>query len=191
MHMTSKSVLFLAALLLVAAALTLQSFQNAEAAPGGIATATYSSGTLRVTIPFHGLHPGAGQLTVEVLDPEDAVLGRAEHRVDVVAAGGSWREEIQLAKPPSLDDLVWHRVRYRFLYVDQKDAALQNTESISEILRTPVVHVLGQQSYLTGGAPPSASSSPIRRMKPSPGPGPCTSTSWRPPIAPACSSPAA
>ena len=152
MHKTSKSVLFLAALLLIAAALTLQSFQNAEAAPSGTATATYSSGTLRVTIPFHGLHPSAGQLTVEVLDPEDAVLGRAERRVDVVAAAGSWREEIQLAKPPSLDDLVWHRVRYRFLYADQKDAALQNTESISEILRTPVVHVLGQQSYLTGGA---------------------------------------
>ena len=151
MHKTSKSVLFLAALLLIAAALTSQSFQKAEAAGGGTPTATYSSGTLRVTIPFHGLHPGAGQLTVEVLDPEDAVLGRAERRVDAAAAGGSWREEIQLEKPPALDDLVWHRVRYRFIYADQKDAALQGTESISEILRTPVVHVLGQQSYLTGG----------------------------------------
>src|SRR6516162_10322521 len=151
MHMKSKSVLFPAALLLIAAALTSQSFQKAEAAGGGTPIATYSSGALRVTIPFHGLHPGAGQLSVEVLDPEDAVLGRAERRVDAVAANGSWREEIQLAKPPSLDDLVWHRVRYRFTYADQKDAALQGTESISEILRTPVVHVLGQQSYLTGG----------------------------------------
>ena len=151
MHKTSKSVLFLAALLLIAAALTSQSFQKAEAAGGATPIATYSNGTLRVTIPFHGLHPGVGQLTVEVLDPEDAVLGRAERRVDAVAANGSWREEIQLAKPPSLDDLVWHRVRYRFIYADQKDAALQGTESISQILRTPVVHVLGQQSYLTGG----------------------------------------
>ena len=47
---------------------------------------------------------------------------------------------------------MWHRVRYRFHYADQKDAAVQGTESISEILRTPVVHILGQQSYLTGGA---------------------------------------
>src|SRR5260370_22652523 len=152
MQKTSKCVLFLAALLLITAALNVQSFQSAEAAPGGTAIATYSSGTLRVTIPFHGLHPGAGQLTVEVLDPEDAVLGRAERRVDAVAGSGSWREEIQLAKPPSLHDLVWHRVRYRFIYADQKDPALQSTESISQILRTPVVHVLGQQSYLTGGA---------------------------------------
>ena len=47
---------------------------------------------------------------------------------------------------------MWHRVRYHFIYADQKDAAVQGTESISEILRTPVVHILGQQSYLTGGA---------------------------------------
>ena len=86
MNKTSKSVLFLAALLVIAAALTLQSFQNAEAAHGGTLTATYSSGTLHVTIPYHGLHAGAGQLTVEVLDPEDAVLGRVERRVDVGAA---------------------------------------------------------------------------------------------------------
>src|ERR1019366_7038640 len=38
------------------------------------------------------------------------------------------------------------------IYADQQDPAVQGTESISEILRTPVVHILGQQSYLTGGA---------------------------------------
>src|ERR1035441_8622697 len=89
---------------------------------------------------------------VEVLDPEDGVLGRAEQRVDVAEGAGTWREEIPLAKPPSVDDLVWHRVRYRFIYADRQDAAVEATESISEILRTPVVHILGQQSYLTGGA---------------------------------------
>src|ERR1019366_266556 len=152
MNRTSKSVFFLAALLTIAAALILQSLDNAQAANGGTAVATYSSGTLRVTIPFHGLHPGGGDLTVEVLDPEDGVLGRAERRVDAAEGAGSWREEIQLAKAPSVDDLVWHRVRYRFIYADRKDAAVEGTESISEILRTPVVHILGQQSYLTGGA---------------------------------------
>jgi hypothetical protein len=57
-----------------------------------------------------------------------------------------------LAKAPALEDLVWHRLRYRFTYADHKEAAAQGTESISEILQTPVVHILGQQSYLTGGA---------------------------------------
>ena len=152
MNKTSRSFLFLAALLAVVAALIFPSLENALAAAGDKPAATYSSGTLRVTIPFHGLHPGAGELTVEVLDPEDGVLGRAAHRVVVAEGAGSWREEIALAKAPSLDDLVWHRLRYRFTYADQKDAAAQATESISEILRTPVVHILGQQSYLTGGA---------------------------------------
>ena len=50
-----------------------------------------------------------------------------------------------------MDDLVWHRVRYRFEYEDRKTARLGGTESISQILRRPVIHVLGQQSYLTGG----------------------------------------
>ena len=151
MNKTSKSLVCLAALMALAAALILPALENALAAPGEQLVATYSTGTLHVTIPFHGLRAGAGQLTVEVLDPEDAVLGRSERRVENMAGTGSWREDIQLAKPPSVDDLVWHRVRYRFHYADQKDAALQGTESISEILRTPVVHILGQQSYLTGG----------------------------------------
>ena len=152
MNKTSKSFFFLTALLAMAGALILQSLEYAQAAPGETAAATYSGGTLRVAIPFHGLHSGAGQLTVEVLDPEDGVLGRAEQRVDVAEGEGTWREEIPLAKPPSVDDLVWHRVRYRFIYADRQDAAVEATESISEILRTPVVHILGQQSYLTGGA---------------------------------------
>src|ERR1035438_10219819 len=152
MNKTSKSFFFLAALSAIAAALILQSLDNAQASPGDRVSATYSGGTLRLTIPFRGLHPGTGQLTVDVLDPEDGVLGSAQQRVDVTQVAGSWREEIPLDKAPSLDDMVWHRIRYRFIYADQKDAAVQGTESISEILRPPVVHILGQQSYLTGGA---------------------------------------
>ena len=63
-----------------------------------------------------------------------------------------WNAEIPLTKALPPDEVVWHRVRYRFQYAGAQDAAAQGTESISEILRTPVVHVLGQQSYLAGGA---------------------------------------
>jgi uncharacterized protein YfaS (alpha-2-macroglobulin family) len=87
---------------------------------------------------------------MEVLDPEDQVLGRAERRTDVARQDGQWDEEIKLEKPISVDDLAWHRLRYRFEYDDQ-NAALEGTESFSQILRTPVVHILGQQSYLSGG----------------------------------------
>jgi len=65
---------------------------------------------------------------------------------------GGGQDQIKLEKALPLDDLVWHRVRYRFEYDDKQTAALEGTESISQILRTPVIHILGQQSYLSGGA---------------------------------------
>src|ERR1035438_1362414 len=50
-----------------------------------------------------------------------------------------------------IEDLMWHRVRYRFTYGNSRQAAIEGIESLSQILRVPVVHVLGQQSYLAGG----------------------------------------
>ena len=109
--------------------------------------ATWSHGVLHVTIPYHGLHSGPGQMTIEVLDPEDEIVGRSERRIEVGDRQVWWQADLKLAKPLALDDLVWHRVRYRFAYSDRKDVALEGAESISQILRAPVVHILGQQSY--------------------------------------------
>jgi len=133
--------------LLVAAVMLVRPFQ---AAVENTAVATYSQGVLHVTVPYHADHTGAGTLTVEVLDPEGQVLGRTERRVDVAEQNGQWQEKVKLEKSLSVDDLVWHRLRHRFEYDDQ-NAAMEGTESISQILRTPVVHILGQQSYLAGG----------------------------------------
>jgi uncharacterized protein YfaS (alpha-2-macroglobulin family) len=111
----------------------------------------HSQGTLHVSIPYRAGHAGQGKLTLEVLDPADAVLGRFDIHATVAQGQGQWLEEISLEKPPALDSLVWHRVRYRFEYDDGKNADIEGVDSISQILRTPVVHILGQQSYLTGG----------------------------------------
>jgi len=142
---------FLVTSLLIACAAISVSLKGVQAAGGDSVGATYSHGIVHVTIPYRAPHGGAGQLSVEVLDPEDKVLGRSERRVEVGEGKGRWEEELKLAPAVALDDLVWHRVRYRFAYGDQKDAAIEGTESISEILRLPVVHILGQTSYLTGG----------------------------------------
>jgi uncharacterized protein YfaS (alpha-2-macroglobulin family) len=141
--------LFVPVVLVIAAIVTVQSFQAANGEPA--AGATYAHGMLDLNIPYHAAQGGAGKLSVEVLDPEDHVLGSVERTVDAVQGKGRWRERIALAKPLPIDELVWHRVRYRFEYSDGKAAKIEGTESISEILRTPVVHILGQQSYLTGG----------------------------------------
>ncbi|HEV2964795.1 MAG TPA: MG2 domain-containing protein [Candidatus Angelobacter sp.] len=145
----SNSWFFLSiAFVVIAAVVVLQAFYPASSDTTG---ATYSHGVLHVAIPYKAAHAGTGQLMVEVLDPEDHVLGRAQRSLDVTEGKGRWQEEIKLDKPLPTEDVVWDRVRYRFEYSDGKDAALEGTESISQILRTPVVHILGQQSYLTGG----------------------------------------
>jgi len=143
-------ILSITVFLTITAFVALQPFQASGGEPAAVAT--YSHGLLRLTIAYRAVRAGAGQLTMQVLDPEDNVLGRVERHVDVVRGKGRWQDEIKLEKPLPLDDLVWHRVRYRFEYDDGKTARLEGTESISQILRTPVVHILGQQSYLAGGA---------------------------------------
>jgi len=140
----------LGAFLVTASVAIMEVFQGAEAAGDGPATATYSHGALHVAIPYQGAHAGAGNLTVEVLDPEDHVSGRAERRVLLGEGKGTWKEDLPLTQTLAIDDLVWHRVRYRFAYKDRPEA-IEGTESISQMLRMPVMHILGQQSYLTGG----------------------------------------
>jgi hypothetical protein len=121
-----------------------------QAVKGNTAVVTYTHGLLNVTIPYHSAHSGDGKLTVEVLDPEDKVLGRAETQVAITKGDGCWQQKIRLDKSLAVEDLVWHRVRYRYAYEGHELTALEGTESISQILRTPVVHILGRQSYLSG-----------------------------------------
>lgn len=146
----SLRLFWIAAVLAVAGIVVLlvEPFQSAD---GKTAVVTYSRGVLHVSIPYHAVHAGDGRLTVEVLDPEDKVLGHAETQVAIGAGYGRWQEDIRLDKALGVDDLVWHRVRYSYVYNDRKADALEGTESISQVLRTPVVHILGQQSYLSGG----------------------------------------
>jgi hypothetical protein len=141
--------LSLIALFFITGLIAVQTFQAA----GGesTATATYAHGVLDLTLPYQAAHAGAGQLTVEVLDPEDQILGRATQSLDVAEGKGQWTEKIKLAKPLPADELVWQRLRYRFEYSNDKSAKIEGTESISQILRRPVLHILGQQAYMAGG----------------------------------------
>jgi hypothetical protein len=143
--------LLLPGILFIATALVLNSLPVPEPEETETLAATYSHDTVRVTIPYRAPHAGAGQLTVEVINPEDQVLGRVERPVQMMAGRARWQEEVKLSTAVPIEDLVWQRIRYRFTYDDSKDAAVAGVESISQILRTPVIRVLGQQSYLAGG----------------------------------------
>ena len=141
----------LAVVVAVAFLKTAPSFEESPAIRSDTVAAIYSRGALHATIPYSGQHAGQGQLTIDVLDPEDTVLGHAERLVTVTPDKGWWQEDIKLTKPLATEDLVWHRLRYRFNYTDQKAPVLEGTDSISEILRMPVVRIFGQPSYLAGG----------------------------------------
>ena len=78
--------------------------------------ATYTHGSLSVTIPYHAPREASGRLIAEILDPEDHVLGRSERTVNVVKGDGSWQQSITPDQPISFDDIIWQRVRYRFEY---------------------------------------------------------------------------
>ena len=134
------------ALLALAVAAFVHTFAGGRNTDG---SATYSHGVLRLAIPYRGIHGGSGRLTLEVLDPEDHVLGRIEKTAEATNGPSQWEAEIKLEKRLALDDLVWHRVRYRFHYDDNKIDDLQGAESVSAILRLPILRILGQQSYLS------------------------------------------
>lgn len=134
--------------LVLTAVLTLRpaQVQSGSNSPAAI----YSHGALRVTIPYRAQNAGSGRLVVEILDPDDNVLGRVERQVTVSAGSGRWKDEINPAKPLAVEDMIWQRLHYRFEYDEKGKAPVEGIESISEILRRPVIRVIGQESYLSG-----------------------------------------
>jgi uncharacterized protein YfaS (alpha-2-macroglobulin family) len=112
--------------------------------------ATYTRGSLSITIPYHSARSGRGRLVAEIIDPEDHVLGRAERTADIGTGDSTWQQVIKPEKPIPFEDIVWQRLRYRFEYAANQTPAIEGVESISRILRRPVVHILGQTEYLAG-----------------------------------------
>ena len=137
---------FLAPILLFATAATLLLSQPPERRM----VAAYARGSLSVTIPFHAKQAGSGKLIVEILDPEDHTLGRTESEVQVAKGDGAWERTIRPQQPIPFDEIVWQRVRYRFEWNGGDRDPIEGIESISEILRQPVIHILGQKEYLAG-----------------------------------------
>ncbi len=121
-----------------------------DASGGKTLSATHKMGPLNVTIPYENQRTGSGQLTLEVLDPEDGVIGRTERASTITTGSGQWQETLKLAKALPLDDLVWHRLHYRFVFAGNSSPAIDGIEPLSKMLRIPIIHVLAQQAYASG-----------------------------------------
>jgi hypothetical protein len=146
----NRSRIFTSSLAITSLVIVFLAVQPFLASNQSSSTASYSRGVLHVAIPYFNAHAGSGRLTLEVLDPEEQILGKFEKEVIVSESAGQWKEGLKLEKPLPPDELVWQRLRYRFVYDDHQVPDFVGTESISQILRTPVLHIRGQQSYLAG-----------------------------------------
>lgn len=113
-------------------------------------TATYRRGQLSLAVAHSSMRPGAGVLTAELLAPEGDVLGRAERRMEIRGNPEAWSLTIVPDKPVSYEEISWLRVHYRLVYDDDQKGVLDDIESVSQILRRPVVRVLGQSEYMAG-----------------------------------------
>jgi hypothetical protein len=112
--------------------------------------ALFRHGSLYLSIPYHSTHAGMGRLTVEILNPQGESLGRIERHVRIGSGDSAWQVTIAPEQPMAMDDLVWQRVHYRFDYDGDGASAIEDTRSISEILRRPVIRILGQTEYIAG-----------------------------------------
>lgn len=148
MRALSRRWQYLSVSLLLIILVTLLSGSRRETAPA--LAGIYRDNHLALTIPYNAPHAGSGTLVVELLDPEDQVLGRVERRVDVVNGAGIWKQDIRPAEPLPFDDLVWQRIHFQFQYNNEKTAVLQEIHAVSEILNRPILHIIGQNSYLAG-----------------------------------------
>lgn len=115
-------------------------------------SAVYAHNALTLSVPYEVVHSGEAELALEVLSPEDRVLGRAAYRTHVAEGSAMWKAEIVLGEPMAVDELVWQRIRFTLRYEHQTTADIEETRSLSEILLRPALHVLAQRSYIAGSS---------------------------------------
>ena len=113
-------------------------------------SATYVHNQLALSIPYHSVRSGSGKLVVELLSPEDKVLGSAEREARTIDGDGSWNLDLAPTQPLPFDDLVWERIRYRYVYAGDAVPSFEQIRAISEILRRPTIHILAQSAYIAG-----------------------------------------
>jgi uncharacterized protein YfaS (alpha-2-macroglobulin family) len=113
-------------------------------------SAVYSRNALSLSLPYDAAHSGEAELRVEVLTPEDHVIGEAEHKENVAEGAGFWNAKVELNEPMTLEELVWQRVRFTIRYANQTQPDVEDIRSMSEILVRPELHILAQRSYIAG-----------------------------------------
>ncbi len=129
------------------ALLVAATFGNAESRT---ISAVYFRDALAFSVPYEAAHTGEAELKLELLSPEDHVLGEVKRLKRVIEGSAIWKARIVPGERMTLDELVWQRVRFTLRYENQTTPDMEEILSLSEILERPVLRVLGQRSYIAG-----------------------------------------
>src|SRR6202167_2381977 len=113
-------------------------------------SAVYFRDALAFSVPYEAAHSGEAELKLELLSPEDHVLGEVRRHKRVTEGSAVWNARMVLGEQMTLDELVWQRVRFTLRYENQTSPDLDEIRSLSAILERPVLRVLGQRSYIAG-----------------------------------------
>jgi uncharacterized protein YfaS (alpha-2-macroglobulin family) len=113
-------------------------------------SAVYFRDALAFSMPYEAAHSGEAELKLELLSPEDRVLGEVKRHKHITEGSAVWNARMVLGEQMTLDELVWQRVRFTLRYENQTSPDLEEIRSLSEILERPVLRVLGQRSYIAG-----------------------------------------
>jgi uncharacterized protein YfaS (alpha-2-macroglobulin family) len=113
-------------------------------------SAVYFRDALAFSMPYEAAHSGEAELKLELLSPEDHILGEVKHHKRVSEGSAVWNARMVLGAQMTLDELVWQRVRFTLRYENQTSPDLEEIRSLSEILERPMLRVLGQSSYMAG-----------------------------------------
>src|SRR5580692_6043728 len=115
-------------------------------------SAVYAHQSLSLAIPYEAARSGDAELKVEVLSPENKVLGHTERAVHVEQGREVWNTAVSLMAPMPEDEVIWQRLRFTLRYEGDGAPAVDQIRSISTILRRPVLHILAQKTYIAGAA---------------------------------------
>jgi hypothetical protein len=113
-------------------------------------SAVYFRDALAFSVPYEAAHGGDAELKLELLSPEDRVLGEVKRHKRLTEGSGVWNARMVFGERMTLDELVWQRMRFTLRYENQTSPDLEEIRSLSEILERPVLRVLGQRSYIAG-----------------------------------------
>src|SRR3954462_8950837 len=115
-------------------------------------SAVYLRDAFAFSVPYEAAHSGEAELKLELLNPEDHVLGEVKSRKRLSEGIAVWNARMVLGERMTLDELMSQRVRFTLRYENQTSPDLEEIRSLSEILERPVLRVLGQRSYIAGAS---------------------------------------